>query len=98
MDDSGRVVHLTGINWFGMETGYFAPEGLDVRNWQDMLDQVVQAGFNMVRFPFSSQFLDDPTSLPQHINYDLNPDLKGLHGLSLLDKLIEGAKLRGLKV
>lgn len=98
VDDSGRVVHLTGINWFGMETGYFAPEGLDVRNWQDMLDQIVQAGFNTIRFPFSSQFLDDPTSLPQHINYVLNPDLKGLHGLSLLDKLVQGAKLRGLKV
>ncbi len=98
VDDSGRVVHLTGINWFGMETGYFAPEGLDVRNWQDMLDQMVLAGFNTIRFPFSSQFLDDPTSLPQHINYNLNPDLKGLHGLSLLDKLIQGAKLRGLKV
>lgn len=98
VDASGHEVHLTGINWFGMETGAFAPEGLDVRNWQEMLDQMVQAGFNTVRFPFSSQFLDDPTSLPQHINYDINPDLKGLQGLSLLDKLIAGARQRGLKV
>lgn len=98
VDASGHEVHLTGINWFGMETGAFAPEGLDVRNWQEMLDQMVQAGFNTVRFPFSSQFLDDPASLPQHINYDINPDLKGLQGLSLLDKLIAGARLRGLKV
>lgn len=98
VDSSGQEVRLTGINWFGMETGYFAPEGLDVRNWQAMLDQIVQAGFNTVRFPFSSQFLEDPKSLPQHINYTLNPDLKGLHGLSLLDRLIEGARLRGLKV
>jgi endoglucanase len=98
VDASGQVVHLTGINWFGMETGYFVPGGLDTRNWQQMLDQIVLAGFNTVRFPFSSQFLDDPTALPQGINYQINPDLKGLHGLSLLDKLIQGARLRGLKV
>ncbi len=98
VDASGQEVRLTGVNWFGMETGYFAPEGLDVRNWQEMLDQIVQAGFNTIRFPFSSQFLDDPKSLPQHISYVKNPDLKGLHGLRLLDRLIEGARLRGLKV
>jgi endoglucanase len=95
---SGQAVHLTGINWFGMETSYFVPGGLDSRNWQQMLDQIVLAGFNTIRFPFSSQFLDDPLALPQSINYRLNPDLHGLHGLSLLDKLIEGAHARGLKV
>jgi endoglucanase len=98
VDASGQVVHLTGINWFGMETGFFAPEGLDVRNWQSMLNQIVQAGFNTIRLPFSSQFLDDPKSLPQHINYQLNPDLKGLHGLSLLDRIVAGARQRGLKI
>jgi aryl-phospho-beta-D-glucosidase BglC (GH1 family) len=58
----------------------------------------VLAGFNTIRFPFSSQFLDDPTARPRDINYSIKPDLKGLHGLSLLDKLIEGTRQRGLKV
>lgn len=98
LDANGEVVHLTGINWFGMETGFFVPGGLESRNWQAMLDQMVQAGFNTVRLPFSSQFLDDPTAWPQGINYNLNPDLKGLHGLGLLDKLVAGARERGLKV
>ncbi len=92
-----QQVQLTGVNWFGMETDAFAPHGLDVRNWQAMLDQMVRAGFNTIRFPFSNQFFD-PDSLPQGINYQKNPDLRGLHGLSLLDKLIEGARERGLKV
>ncbi len=98
VDASGREVRLTGVNWFGMETGFFAPEGLDVRNWKAMLDQIVKAGFNTIRFPFSNQFLDDPNSRPQHINYGLNPDLLGLQGLSLLDRLVAGAHQRGLKV
>jgi endoglucanase len=93
-----QEVQLTGVNWFGMETSAFAPHGLDVRNWQTMLDQMVQAGFNTIRFPFSNQFLDDPDNQPQGINYRLNPDLRGLHGLSLLDRLVEGARERGLKV
>jgi endoglucanase len=98
VDASGHEVHLTGINWFGMETGFFAPGGLAVRNWQNILNEIVQAGFNTIRFPFSSQFLDDPESLPRDINYEKNPDLQGLRGLGLLDRLVEGARLRGLKV
>ena len=98
MDANDQVVHLTGINWFGMENGFFVPGGLEARNWQAMLDQMVQAGFNTLRLPFSSQFLDDPNAWPQGINYNINPDLKGLHGLGLLDKLIAGARARGLKV
>jgi endoglucanase len=97
VDVACHEVHLTGVNWFGMETSAFAPHGLDVRNWQQMLDQIVQAGFNTIRLPFSNQFLEND-SLPRNINYQKNPDLKGLHGLSLLDRLVEGARQRGLKI
>jgi endoglucanase len=93
-----QEVQLTGVNWFGMETSSFAPHGLDVRNWQAMLNQIVEAGFNTIRLPFSNQFLDDPMALPEGINYRLNPDLRGLHGLSLLDKIVAGARGRGLKI
>jgi hypothetical protein len=31
-DASGQVAHITGINWFGMETGFFVLGGLDTRN------------------------------------------------------------------
>src|SRR5215471_18599738 len=48
VDSSGKVVHLSGINWFGFETTTFAPHGLQVRNWRDMLSQMVQAGFNTI--------------------------------------------------
>jgi endoglucanase len=96
--DAGcHEVHLTGVNWSGMETTTFAPHGLGNRNWQQMLDQMVQAGFNTIRFPFSNDFLDGDNQ-PQDINYQLNPDLVGLHGLSLLDRLVAGAGQRGLKV
>lgn len=97
VDANGNQVILTGISWFGLETESFAPHGLWARNWESILDQIVELGFNTIRLPFSNQLLD-PASVPNGINYELNPDLKGLTGLEIMDKLIQGAGQRGLKV
>jgi endoglucanase len=97
VDAAGNVVHLTGVNWFGFETTTFAPHGLQVRNWRDMLAQIVHAGFNTIRLPYSNQ-LFDPASVPQGINYQLNPDLVGLKGLALLDRIVRGATQLGLRI
>src|SRR5207245_128604 len=94
---SGCQVSLTGVNWFGFETSTFAPHGLGARNWQDMLNQMARTGFNTLRLPYTNQ-LFDPASKPQGINYQLNPDLKGLQGLALMDRIIQGAGKLGLKV
>src|SRR6516165_10252939 len=97
VDSSGCQVVLTGVNWFGFETSTFAPHGLWARNWQSMLKQMAQLGFNTIRLPYTNQ-LFDTSSNPQGINYQLNPDLKGLKGLALMDKIIAGAGRLGLKV
>ncbi len=97
VDATQQEVRLTGVNWWGGETETYAPHGLWARNWQEMLDQMVAAGFNTVRFPFSDQMLE-PNRMPNGIDYWKNPDLKGLNSLALLDRLIDGAGKRGLKV
>src|SRR5260370_41151748 len=58
VDQSGRVVYLTGVSWFGMETGTFCPHGLWARNGQQMLDPIAQTGFNSIRLPYSNQLFD----------------------------------------
>lgn len=98
VDSSGRVVRLTGVNWFGMETGTFAPHGLWARNWEDMLDHIAELGFNTIRLPFSNQLFDPKSQRTEGVDYKLNPDLKGLSGLAVMDKIVEGAGKRGLKV
>ena len=98
VDAAGHEARFTGITWFGLETRSFAPDGLWARNWQDMLDQMVAAGFNTIRLPYSNQLLDDPAAVPTGINYTLNPDLKGLKGLALMDRIIQGAGHRGLRI
>jgi len=97
VDAGGREVRLTGVNWSGLETSAFAPLGLAARNVDDMLDQIVTAGFNTVRLPYSNQLLDS-TVKPMNINYGLNPQLRGLNGLGVLDYLVNGAGRRGLRV
>src|ERR687888_2153028 len=96
-DAQGHAVRLSGLNWFGLETCAFAPDGLGVRSWWDLLDQVRALGFNTIRLPFSDQLLD-PTSYPRSINYALNPDLRGLSGLQVMDRIVQGAGQRGLRI
>src|SRR5882762_12029522 len=97
VDAGGREVRLTGVNWSGLETSAFAPLGLAARNVDDMLDQIVTAGFNTVRLPYSNQLLDS-TVKPMNINYGLNPQLRGLNGLGVMDYIVNGAGRRGLRV
>ena len=96
-DQHGREVKISGVNWSGMEGSNYAPAGLDKRNWQDLLDQVAELGYNTIRVPFSSEMLE-PNRHVSGINSALNPGLEGLSGLEMLDRLIAGARDRGLKV
>lgn len=97
IDANGNVFRITGINWFGFETESFAPHGLQVRNWHDMLKQIAQSGFNTIRLPYSNQ-LFDANSVPTGIDYKINPDLKGLKGVALMDKFVQGAADFGLRI
>src|SRR3954452_14055817 len=97
VDARGETVTFTGVNWFGLETNTFAPHGLWSRNLGEMLDQMVGQGFNSMRLPFSNE-LFDAASKPNGVDYALNPDLKGLTGPQIMDKVVEGATKRGMKV
>jgi endoglucanase len=97
VDANGKQVVLSGVNWFGFETQSFAPHGLNVRNYQDMLNQMAHLGFNTLRLPYSNQ-LFDASSAPTGINYALNPDMRGKQGLALVDVIVAGAKKAGLCV
>src|SRR5258708_5980083 len=96
VDASGCRVTLTGVNWFGFETSSFSPHGLGVRNWQDMLKQIAHEGFNTLRLPYTNQLFDSGT-VPNGINYQLNPDLKGLQALTLLHRIIHVARKQDFK-
>jgi aryl-phospho-beta-D-glucosidase BglC (GH1 family) len=97
LDASGSVVGLSGVNWFGFETALNVPHGLWQRNWQDMLDQVRELGYNVIRLPFSNAMLV-PGTMPTGINYAENPDLADLTALEVMDHIVGGARARGIRV
>jgi endoglucanase len=97
-DTNGHEVVLSGVSWFGFETETFAPHGLWTRNWESMLDQMAASGFNTIRLPYSNQLFDKGSVPDKAIDYGKNPDLKGLQGLDLMDRIVKGATDRGLMV
>ena len=97
VDAAGNAVRLKGVNWFGMETGRGSPDGLFARNWQEMMDQMVDTGFNMIRLPFCLDALK-PGAMPNDINYAKNPDLAGLTSLQVMDKIVGYAGEIGMKI
>lgn len=98
VDDAGHAVKIAGVNWFGFETATFAPHGLFARGYTSMMDQMKELGFNTIRLPYSDQLLDPARNTPNGIDYNLNPDLRGLSGLALMDKIVDYAGRIGMKV
>lgn len=97
VDSTGAPVRMTGINWFGPETANYTFHGLWTRNYRDMIDQMAELGYNTIRVPFSNQ-LFDPGSTPNSIDYTKNPDLEGLTGLEIIDKVVDYAGQRGMRI
>ena len=97
LDGNGQQVRIAGVNWFGLETSTFAPHGLWVRGYKDMLEQMKALGYNTVRLPYSNQ-LFDPESKANGIDYSKNPDLEGITTVEIIDKIVVHAKKIGLKI
>lgn len=102
------IPRLTGVNWFGFETGNFVPHGLWSRDYQSMLIQMRDLGFNCVRLPYSDAMLDKTPTNGIQINAwgtdpytktkGINVDLAGLSSLQIMDKIIDKAGTLGLRI
>ena len=97
LDANNQPVRIAGINWFGFETPNYVVHGLWARNYKDMLNQIKSLGYNTLRLPYSDQ-LFDPDSTPNGIDFSKNPDLQGLTGLQIMDKIIGYASQIGLHI
>lgn len=97
VDAQEQAVRLTGLSWFGMETDWMAPHGLDRQSLSWMLDQIRGLGYNTIRIPFSSQMLDSG-SATRNIDFTKNPDLKDKKPIEVLDAIVAAAGSRGLRI
>ena len=97
VDASGATVKIAAVNWFGMETTNYAPHGLWTASYKTMMQEMVKQGFNTIRLPFSDQ-LFAAGSTPNGIDFSKNPDLSGLNGQQIMDKIVDYAGQVGLKI
>ncbi|WP_033344754.1 cellulase family glycosylhydrolase [Catenuloplanes japonicus] len=98
VDTTGATVRITGINWFGMETDNKTFHGLWSNNpWRSQLDTMARLGYNTLRIPYSNDALKAGATATG-INDFVNPDLAGLSPLQILDRVIEYAGDKGMRV
>jgi endoglucanase len=102
-----RYGRLTGVNWFGFETGNYVAHGLWARDYKSVLQQIKDLGFNCIRIPWSNAMIGKTPSSIQINAYGvdaytketgLNLDLSGLDSLGVLDKIIDHAATLGLYI
>jgi len=98
VDSRGSTVRITGINWFGMETDNKTFHGLWSSNpWRNQIDTMARLGYNTLRIPFSNDALRSG-AVATGINDFVNPDLVGNSPLQILDKVIDYAGSKGMRV
>ncbi|HYH03753.1 MAG TPA: cellulase family glycosylhydrolase, partial [Bacillota bacterium] len=98
---------LTGVNWFGFETGNYVVHGLWARDYKSVLQQIRDLGFNCIRLPWCNDMLTKSPSGIQINAYGvdgytkqtgLNLDLEGLSSLEIMDKIIAEAGKLGIMI
>lgn len=101
VDAEGRTAWLTGVNWFGFNTGTNALDGLWSVNLEESLAAIAARGFNILRIPISTELLHqwmNGTYPRPNVNEHTNPGLRGLSSLQVFDALLAECKRIGLKV
>lgn len=101
LDKDGKQVWLTGVNWFGYNTGTNTFDGL----WNSQLAPTVKSiadhGFNLIRVPISAELLlqwkkgEYPKA---NYNNAYNPALNDMNSLQIFDYFLKLAEENGMKV
>lgn len=101
VDKNGKRVWLTGVNWFGYNTGTNTFDGL----WNSELKASVKAiadhGFNLIRVPISAELINQWAAgeYPKaNYNNAYNTDLNSMNSLEIFDYFLKLAEENGIKV
>lgn len=101
LDKDGKQVWLTGVNWFGYNTGTNTFDGL----WNSQLAPSVKAiadhGFNLIRVPISAELINNWAAgeYPKaNYNNAYNEELNQMNSLEIFEYFLKLAEDNGLKV
>ncbi len=101
LDKDGKEVWLTGVNWFGYNTGTNTFDGL----WNSQLAPTVKSiadhGFNLIRVPISAQLINQWSAgeYPKaNYNNAYNTELNDMNSLQIFEYFLKLAEQNGMKV
>ena len=101
LDKNGKQVWLTGLNWFGYNTGTNTFDGL----WNSRLAPSVKAiadhGFNLIRVPISAELINQWAAgeYPRaNYNNAYNEELNSMNSLEIFEYFLKLAEDNGIKV
>jgi aryl-phospho-beta-D-glucosidase BglC (GH1 family) len=97
VDGRGTPVRIASVGVPGGDGLDFAPRFLRSVNYQTTMQEIVADGLNTIRIAWSDVLLSGSPK-PGAINYQLNPDLKSLSSMQVMDKIVEYAGAIGLRV
>lgn len=101
VDKDGKQVWLTGVNWFGYNTGTNIFDGLWASELKSSVKAIADHGFNLIRVPISAELLNQwaKGEYPQaNYNQAYNSELNGLNSLEIFDYFLKLAEENGMKV
>ncbi len=101
VDKNGKRVWLTGVNWFGYNTGTNTFDGLWNSQLKPSVEAIADHGFNLIRVPISAELINQWASgeYPRaNYNNAYNAELNGMNSLQIFDYFLKLAEENGLKV
>ncbi len=101
VDKDGKRVWLTGINWFGYNTGTNTFDGLWASELKSSVKAIADHGFNLIRVPISAQLINQWAAgeYPKaNYNNAYNTDLNSMNSLEIFDYFLKLAEENGMKV
>lgn len=101
VDLNGNEVWLTGVSWFGYNTGSNIFDGCWSCNMAEALKSIADHGFNLLRVPISAELLlnwRDGIYPTANYNNASNSELNGKNSLEIFEYALSLCKDSGLKV
>lgn len=101
LDKDGKEVWLTGINWFGYNTGTNTFDGLWTCDLNTSIAAIADRGFNLMRIPISTELIKNWSNgnYPNaNFNQATNSYLVGMNSLEIFDYVVGQCRANGIKI
>jgi len=101
VDKNGKRVWLTGVNWFGYNTGTNTFDGLWNSQLKPSVEAIADHGFNLIRVPISAELINQWAAgeYPKaNYNNAYNTELNDMNSLQIFEYFLKLAEENGIKV